>query len=267
MEFIKRVVAIGVGIAIFGSCLGAVEIKDDKDAIVVVGKEMSNVRYMLEVFGLIGTNVEYKAPKDRLKKSMDEFENSINSLIKKYPNTQISVKLKASLTAWKSVKKDLIEAFTKASQKNLKQKALDIHSRIRDVIKNLEEAKDLIIKKSKLQNIKELNSAIDISTSIRRVTSHYIMKMWQLKDSTIKEHWDEGLNIYRESLQALESSKFNKDDNFKSLLNQIKSEYEFFLMLKKMSRDDKYTPALIQEHSKKANDANSKIIEKILSSK
>jgi hypothetical protein len=241
------------------------EIKSDRDVILVLGKGMSELRYMLGVFALIGANIKYKAPKRRLKSSIKEYEERITALQKRYSSGRIAESLEKTLKAWLSVKDDLVKVFNTDTPKvEIRKRAIDIHSKIRAVIKELEHMKNIIVEESDLLNIKELNAAIEINSSIRRISSHYYMKMWNLDDPTIYQHWDRGLKIYRDSLDTLQHSKFLDDRKFNYLLDVIRDEYNFFMMLRRMSESNMYTPALMEEHTSRASKVAIEMIEKIL---
>ncbi len=258
-----------IALFIFSQNLSAAQIKGDKEGIIALGEEMTTLKYMLGVFGLIGTDVTYKAPKKRLKQEIKDYEEKLSLIEKEFAsNKEVLNKIKESSKAWLAVKSDLQEAFKQqSSQKELESKAISIHSRVKSAINKLEEVKELILKDTKLSNMKELNASIEIATNISDINAHYIMSMWGLKDPTIKEHWNQALSSYQKHLKILENSKFAKDKDIAPLLKTVKKEYEFFKFVTLMSKDGKYTPALIQEHSDKAREAALKMIELILVSK
>jgi hypothetical protein len=243
------------------------EMKNDRDTILVLGEELSRLDNMLEVFAMIGTDVEYKAPKKRLKDSMEKYESEIKALQGKYPDGEIADILKKALKHWNHVKKDLGDAFKgDTAKEQMKKDAIDVHREIGEMIEDMEKIKDIVVKASKLSNIKELNAMMGITSSSKGISAHYLMKMWDLNDESIGKHLDKEFKIYGESLSLLDNSEFAKDKEFAPLLEEIKKEYKFSAMLIKMTENGKYTPALMQEHTDKATDAALKMIKIILDS-
>jgi hypothetical protein len=222
---------------------------------------------MLEIFALVGANVKYKTPKKRLKDNIDRYESRIGELKKRYKGGEIARGLDRAMKVWSSIKDDLMIAFKKGVSKDeMRMRAMNIHSKVRSIIKEIEHVKDMVIQSSYLSNIKELNAAIEINSSLRRISSHYVMGLWKLDDPTIHKHWKEGIEVYRKSLEILQNSKFAEDEKFQSLLDILKQEYneDLFMILERMGRNDKFAPSLLQIHTDKASKATMKIIEMIL---
>lgn len=237
------------------STLGAAEVKNSIDAILSLGEQMSNVRKMLETYSLIATEVSYKSPSERLKMSMNEYEALIASMEKNFKDKEIQESVTKSKEAWKPVKEALLTALENNDAKRLEKEGLFIHGNIRSVIKELGNMKKFLIAKEKIGDIEILNASIEISASARRLSAHYMMKMWGIPDPTIEEHWNEGIKIYTTSIKTLKESKYYKNAELKKLLDESEKQLNYFSTLWMFS--DKFVPVIVQERADSAyKDAN-----------
>ena len=256
-------------VAIFMAMLINIEAKEKIDAklqvVLDLGGQMSNVRLMLESYALVGSGIPYSNPKDILKKSMKEYEDLIDHISKEFEDKEIKLSVIKSKKAWIPVKKALDSIYEDTEASIMKTKAIFIHDNIRSVIRELEYMKKYFLDKSDIKNGENLNASIEIGASARRLSSHYMMKMWKLNDDTIKEHWDRGVEIYGNSIILLEKSSFVQNPQFKKLLNESKKELRYFVMLEKFESNQ--LPTLVHKKAERvfnnANKMNKIILSKI----
>lgn len=241
----------------------AVEVKNSVEAVLSLGGQMSNVRKMLETYALIGTKVAYRAPNERLKASILEYESILDALEKNFKDSEIQQSVQKSRVAWKPVKEALLTALTNTDEVSMKKNALFIHGNIRSVIKELASMKTYLLEKANVKGIDNLNATIEIGASARRLSAHYMMKMWELDDPTIQKHWDKGIKIYGDSLKVLQASSFAKNPEFKILLDECNKNYRYFIMVSKFK--NRYVPVLVHEKAKLVFDNANKMTEIVLS--
>ena len=228
----------------------AEEIKNSMDVILASGKQMSNMRKMLETYSLIATEVSYKSPDERLKISIAEYEGIINDIDKNFEDKYIKESIKKSKEAWKPVKIALLTALENNDAKRLEKEGLFIHANIRSVIKELASMKKYLVKKEKVGDSEMLNASIEIGASARRLSAHYMMRMWGLPDPTIEKHWDNGVAIYTKSIKMLKGSVYYKNPEFKKLLDASEKHLKYFNMV--WMFEDKFMPVIVQDRGDKA---------------
>lgn len=251
-------------VLIFSSVnIHAVEIKNSVEAVLAMGGQMSNVRKMLETYALIGTKVEYRAPNERLKAAIAEYESILDTMEKNFKDTEIQESIQKSRVAWKPVKEALITALDDTDEESMKKNALFIHGNIRSVIKELAYIKKYLLDKANVKGLDNLNATIEIGASARRLSAHYMMKMWELDDPTIEKHWNKGVKIYGDSIDVLKKSSFVKNPEFKILLDECDKNYRYFIMVAKFK--GRYVPVLVHEKAKHVFDNANKMTEIVLS--
>jgi len=125
--------------------------------------------------------------------------------------------------------------------------------------------KAYMVTQAEFPAIKELNAAIEIDASARRLSAHYAMAMWKLPDPTIEEHWQKGIAIYTKSLKTLAQSPFADDPAFAKNLKIAQKMLTSFTMMHDMAVNDVYTPAVIQKRALKTSRAAMQMVKMILS--
>jgi len=240
----------------------AADVKKNLETVVKLGGQMSNVRLMLETYSLLGMDIKYSDPKTILTKSMAEYETLLGDIEKNYQDDAIKQSIVKSRAGWKPIKEALMTAMEKADSKTLKTNAQFVHDNIRTVIKELANMKKFLLAKNKVEHAGNLNAAIEIGASARRLSSHYMMKLWKLDDPTIQKHWDNGIKIYGDSLAMLKSSTLVQDPNFKSLLSSCEHAYKYFMMLGSMQKG---MPTLVHKKAESVYDKANKMQAIILS--
>ncbi len=227
------------------STIQASEAKNILNSTLELGEQMSNMRKMLETYSLIATEVTYKSPNERLKISIAEYEDVINKMDKNFTDEYIKNSVKASRKAWKPVKAALLTALEDNDAERLQKEGLFIHANIRSVIIELANMKKYLLEKAKVSNSQMLNASIEIAASARRLSAHYMMKMWGLPDPTIEKHWDNGVKIYTNSVAELKKSDYYKNPEFKKRLDLCEKNLKYFNTI--WMFDDKFMPAIVQE--------------------
>jgi len=248
LRFKKLLVAIVV-ILLSSINLHAGKIGIAEKSILNIGGQMSNVRLMLETYAMIGLGIPYSNPQEILKKSIAEYEGVLDSLEKNFKDETILSSVKNSRAAWKPVKEALLTASGNTDKEVMKKQAQFVHDNIRSVIKELASAKKYLLKKSALKNGDILNASIEIGASARRLSSHYMMRIWKLDDPTIEKHWKNGLKIYNESIKLLENSTFAKDPSFNKYLTACSHKLKYFNMIDKLKSN--HVATLVHKNAEK----------------
>jgi hypothetical protein len=247
----------------------AVEIDTPLDAVQAMGHEMSEMRHMLETYAMIGTGVSFNLPREQLKASIKLYEEVIAAMEKRFPDAEIQKQIAVGRKGWQPVKKALTAALQTPppSHEAMTKGAIFIHGNIRTVIKAMEAMKKYMLTQADFKAIKELNAAIEIDASARRLSAHYAMWMWGLPDPTIEAHWNKGMAIYRRSLAILKNAPYAKDPRFREQIAMVTKQLEFFEMIQRMADRKRFVPALVQVNAGKASAAAMAMAKTILESK
>ena len=265
MKLYKKINLLILVVLLSLTTANTAEMKKGLTTILDLGKQMSNMRNMLETYSLIATKVSYKAPDERLKKGIAEYEGVISSVDKNFDDKEIKASVAASKKAWAPVKKALLSALEDNDAKKMMDEGLFIHGNIRSVIKELAAMKKYLLKKENIKQSEQLNAAIEIAASSQRLSAHYMMKMWGLPDPTIQEHWDKGVQIYTDSIKILKASPYYKDAKFKAQLDDTEKHLRYFTTV--IMFDDKFVPVVVHEKAelayKSANQMGETIIKHI----
>jgi len=230
----KTIKIIGLSIALSLSAVSPAAAQEKTPAIQGIldaGAQMSNVRLMLEVYALTGLGIHYSNPKEILKRSINSYEKTLKTFETTFKNPAIQDSAKKSYAAWTPVKKVLETIIAGGGAPNeMKKGGLFVHNHIRAIIKGMSSIKKVLLAQSKIKNIKALNAAIEIGASARRLSSHFMMRMWKLDDPTIEKHWNNGVKIYGDSLALLKKSPFASDPEMQKLLKESEKDYQYFKM-------------------------------------
>ena len=225
--------------------LPAVVLKSDKEAILQIGMEMSQMRNMLEAYILIGVGQKYKDPTLKLSNGITQYETILDSLSHYYIQDEaMQNSIARSQAAWVPVKKAMHLALDKQPVEKMKEGAIFIHGNIRSLIKELAFMKQHLLEQSTIPNKEALNASIEIAASSQRLSTHYMMYLWKLDDPTIEAHWQKGLAIYAESLKVLQHSSYTSNPQFASLLRSCIKYHKYFT---KMGKKEKRYAVLIDK--------------------
>jgi len=263
MKLYTKIKLIALVIILGVSSIHATGEKNSINSILDLGKQMSNMRNMLETYALIATKVSYKSPDKRLQQGIAEYESTIDTMDKNFKDPEIVESVKISREAWKPVKTALLTALKDNSSERLREEGLFIHANIRTVIKELAHMKKFLLEKEKIKDGEQLNAAIEIAASSQRLSAHYMMKMWDLDDPTIQKHWDNGVKIYSDSIKLLKGSTYYKEPKFKKLLDDTETQLNYFLTV--IMFDGKFVPVIVHDKAQKAYESANKMSEIILS--
>jgi len=240
---------------------GAQIIRNPVDGIMATGEQIAQVRFMLEVYSSIGAGIKYQTPKKKLKNAINSYEDTVKSLQKNMADPAIQTAVQKSLTAWPPVKKALLTALEKRDSHAMKKEALFVHGNIRTVIKEMEVMKDIFLKKANTPKVREINAGIEIAASARRLSSHYMLKMWQVPDPTIEQHWNKGMEQYAKALDLLKKTSIANDPQSAAWLKTCSKEYAFF---QTVIGFEQYVPVLVQRHANTAYKTAGMIVMKLL---
>lgn len=233
------------------------------EGIMATGKQIAQVRFMLEIYSIIGAGIKYQTPKTKLQTALKEYEKTLDQLQQGVPDSSvIQEAVKKSRAAWPPVKKSLLTALNKRDTDAMKKEALFVHGNIRTLIKEMETMKNFFLKNADTPKVQEINDVIEIAASARRLSSHYMLKMWEVPDPTIEEHWKSGMEKYRKALMSLQKSSVTKDPEIVGWIKTCANELTFF---QTVIAFDHYVPILVQRHAHKAYEAAGSIIKKMLS--
>jgi superoxide dismutase len=214
---------------------------------------------------MVGMKIKYKAPKKRLKTLVTKYEAALDTLQANFDDQEIQASVKNSREAWAKIKGTITGINENSDPAKLKKNAVFIHDNIRNIIKELSLMKKHLMSKTEDKNSAYLNASIEIGASARRLSSHYLMKIWNLDDPTIEKHWDRGVEIYRESLETLKASPYVKDQKFKKLLDDCEKQYRFFIMIHDLPNGS--VPSLVNKKASKVLQESLKMTKLILNDK
>lgn len=251
----KKIIALLLGCFVLVGAKVDIQIENDKSAVIHLGKELSSIRNMLEIYAQITGGIKYELPKERLQYSLEELEAFLDTLDSKYgSDTIITSSTKSARELWKPVKEILENALAEnADRKILKEKVVYVHDHIRGTIKNISKMKAHIIEVSGISHIAEINAALEIAASSRRLSAHYMMKMLNIKDPTTETHYIQGLKKYEEALLLLKASKSSQKTA--DMLKIFEKRLQYFKNVWDMHI---FTPSLVV---KKANEVFSMAME------
>jgi len=238
------------------------EIQSSMDGVLATGGQMANMRDILGLYTMVGAGIQYQSPKEKLKMCIEEYEEVLNDLEKNFKDAPIQISIKKSRKAWKPLKEKITTAFEAVDKETMRESAQFIHDNIRSVIIEQTAMKKFFLKKISEKERAIVNAAIEIGASSKRLSAHYMMKMWGLDDPTIEKHWNKGISIYTDSIQILEKSSFYKDEIFKQMLDKSKKSLEYFKRL--WSFKNSSMPILIDRRGKKEYQNAKKMLEFIL---
>ena len=215
----------------------SIVLKNNKESILSLGMEMSNMRNILKSYIQIGAKISHGNPTQTLKDGIVHYENLLEALKIKYPNNPtIQESIKTSKVAWVEVKKAMELSLTDISLEEMKKGAIFIHGNIRTVIKELALMKKDLLQSSDISNKEALNASMEIAASAHRLSAHYMMDLWHLDDPTIDKHWNKGLKIYADSIEILQNSPYIENQEFKELLQNCKKRHVYFTKMGKKAR-------------------------------
>jgi hypothetical protein len=225
-----------------------VVLTSDRDTIVALGDEIAGMRDMLKNYIMSAIDLKYKDPNRRLDENIEQFESTIEAVRQKYSDTEVVDALATIDKTWSTFKgKLLLGKEKKVSKEQMKEGALYIHDNTRTIVKALMLMKRYFIQKSSIKEIKVYSASRNIGVSARGFGSHYMLKMWEVNDPTIKEHWDNKVaKKLLASLVVIKASSYGTNPRVKAILKTVERDYRYLDHLF-YGMEGNYMPSLVDK--------------------
>jgi hypothetical protein len=243
------------------SYIEANESKVESDTIVAIGDELAKLRSVLSLYCMLGMGVTYHEPYKRIKAITKHYEKTVASIRSGFSSAEIGQLVDGIDEPWKRFKAKLLTRSEDEAEQ--KKNALFVHDNIRSVLSGLEKTKAIILKSAKGERATYIDAAIEIGASAKRLSSHYLMRLWKLDDPTIEEHWNKGVKRYQKGIDMLKKSPYVKDETFAKQLTECEKNLRFFEMMNTMSRG---APVSIDKKSDHVLKLSKSMLETILKS-
>ncbi|HIP62316.1 MAG TPA: hypothetical protein EYG98_07135 [Sulfurovum sp.] len=219
--------------------LHAIEIKNSSHAVDVAGKQRMYTQRMLKDYAMLGMKNTYANAEGDLKKTVDDFDNHLISLLEYTQVADIKKKIKETQILWDPIK---IMLSTVPS----KEKAIELQTKLDALLKISNETTMLFAKASGKQSGEIINISGRQRMLSQRMASLYMLKAWGVNDPKFKEKLDAATNKFNDSLKQLKESNLNTEEISKLLKDVEKSFIFFKIMNKSVSR---FAPTLINKKS------------------
>ena len=216
----------------------AKEINSISEAIDISGKQRMYTQRMLRDYVMIGMKNDYKNPDKDLKKIMDDFQNSLDSLIKFNNDEKTEVALLKVKELWAPVQEELMREPTKENAKRLQED-------LEDLLTKSNRAVILFTKQTNEPSGEIINISGRQRMLSQRLAALYLLKAWGISDSKFEIRMNETMDLYKKSLETLKSSDLNTESTktlladaekcftFLEIMNQSKSTFIPTLIFKK----------------------------------
>jgi len=217
----------------------AIDIQNLFIAVDIAGKQRMFTQRMLKNYVMVGLENGFGNPQKDLVKTMIEFEDHLEALIRFNKDQKTKESLEKVKVLWQPIKAALKENPRKGKAGQLQQ---DLEA----LLKQSNEAVELFAK----QTGKASGEIINISGRQRmlsqRMASLYMLKVWGVDDPQFKEKMHKTMTLFRISLDKLMHTKMNTPEIIE-LLNRTKKSFMFFEIMNKSN--SKFIPALIYKKS------------------
>ena len=226
---------------LFSGISYAVEIQNLAQAIDISGKQRMYTQRLLKDYAMVGMQNKFGNPKEDLQKTIQNFEDHLNSLEKFTNDGAIKANIAKAKQEWQKVKQKLTAPPAKENAVTL-QKELD----------NLLQISDTITKQFAAKSATQAGEIINISGRQRmlsqRMASLYMLKVWGIEDPQFKQKLQDAMQLFKTSLDKLIAYDKNTPQ-INTLLKKAKRSFMFFDIMGKSN--SKFIPSLIY---KKSND-------------
>jgi len=245
---IKKIIKITLISSVSLSCINAIEIKNNEEAINIAGKQRMFTQKIMKDYSMIGMKNTFGNPTEDMKKTKMAFEDAISSLKGYNKDAEIDKKIATVDEEWKKINSLLTDD-------PKKENAIKLNNSLNNLLK----VSDDLTKA--FEGDKAGSEIINISGRQRmlsqKMASIYMLKVWNVGDESINKSLDDTMALFAESSKTLKEAKETTPEIKKILVKVDK----LFLYLKMMNKRDtqKFIPSLIYKKSndmlKKMNDA------------
>jgi len=226
-------------VLVMAGTLNAIEIQSPSHAVDIAGKQRMYTQRMLKDYAMLGMKNTYADTEKDLKKTIEDFDNHLLSLLKYTKIDDIKKKIKETQILWDPIK---IMLSTVPS----KEKAIELQTKLDALLKISNETTMLFAKASGKQSGEIINISGRQRMLSQRMASLYMLKAWGVNDPKFKEKLDAATNKFNDSLKQLKESNLNTEEISKLLKDVEKSFIFFKIMNKSVSR---FAPTLINKKS------------------
>ena len=221
------------------SALNAIEIQSPSHAVDVAGKQRMYTQRMFKDYAMLGMKNTYADTEKDLKKTMEDFDNHLLSLLDYTKINNIKKKIKETQSLWKPIRKELSNAPSK-------EKAIDLQVKLEALLSISNEITILFAEASGKKSGETINISGRQRMLSQRMASLYMLKAWGIDDPKFKEKLTDATKLFSNSLKQLKKSTLNTAE-ISTLLEEVRKSFMFFrIMNKSVSRS---TPTLINKKS------------------
>ncbi len=234
----RPIPTITIFMVFVGIFLVAGEIKNNSMAVSIIGKQRMYSMRMLKDYIMIGLKLSYGNPADDLKKTMEAFEKSHDSLMAYVKDPDLRKKLEELDRTWQETKKVLKEKPEKSKAKVYKKVLVHLREVAND-------ATNMMARKAGTISDQTINLAGRLRAVSQALAAVYMLKTWEMPGA------DEALKIpmerFRESMDYLYKSPDTGPD-MKKILKKLEKTYLFFQV---MNESGTFTPTLVAKKTDK----------------
>jgi nitrate/nitrite-specific signal transduction histidine kinase len=221
-----------------GGVLMALEIRNDSEAVDLMGKQRMFSLRILKDYTMMGLKLNFGDPQGDLKKTMEAFEEAHKALMGYVKDPKIRQKLEELDRTWKETKKILQQP----PEHSKGQAYLKMMFRIKDLAN---EATDMLAGSSKGGAGEAINFAGRLRAVSQGWAAAYMLKTWEVPgvDKVLSAH----MKKFRKSLDILSKSS-ETGPQMRKILERMEKTYLFFEV---MSESGTFTPTLVAKKTER----------------